>query len=80
MSRNTFISNYQSGLHKGFYNDVDFSKTLTNIRYTDFFKYPDDEEFSYDSVHDLLCGSCNIFALSLKRIFGYNVLLLKTTI
>ena len=77
MGRNTFISNYQRGLHKGFYNDDDVSKTLLNIEYTDFFEYPDDEEFPYDSAHDLLCGSCNIFALSLQRILGYNAYIIE---
>ena len=63
---------YRSAVHKGFYNDDDFSDELIKIRYTDFFEYPDDEDFPYDSAHSLLRGSCNHFALSLQKKLDYN--------
>ena len=59
--------------HKGFYNYSDGEKALCNIRYSDFFEYPkNDDEFPYVSAHELLCGSCNYFAVSLSKIFNYN--------
>lgn len=47
-------------------------ESLCQIRYTDFFEYPDDDEFPYDSAYSLLCGSCNHFAVSLQKVLGYN--------
>ncbi len=59
--------------HKGFYNYSEGEKALCNIMYSDFFKYPEDnDEFPYVSAHALLCGSCNHFAMSLSKIFNYN--------
>lgn len=61
--------------HKGLYNvdDVDdITDALLKIRYTDFFEYPDDEEFPYDSVHSLLRGLCNYFAVAPKNVLGYT--------
>ena len=73
MSRNNeLISFEQYGWHKGFYNDADITTSLCNVRYTDFFEYPDDDEFPYDSAHSLLRGSCNHFAVSLKKVLGYT--------
>ena len=46
--RKDFISTCQYGWHKGFYNEDDFSKALCSIDYTDFFEYPDDDEFPGD--------------------------------
>ncbi len=63
--------------HKGFYNDSNPEKALFDINYTDFFDLPDDEDFFYSSAHDLLCGSCEIFALSLKKFFGYNTYIIE---
>lgn len=60
------------GWHKGFYNDEDITKSLCNISYTDFFEYPDDDEFPYDSAHSLLRGSCNHFAVALQKVLGYT--------
>ena len=67
----------QDGEHKGFYNDEDFTKALQNIRYEEFKKKPDDEEFPYDSAHPLLRGSCNIFAVALKNVLDYNVYIIQ---
>lgn len=58
--------------HKGFYNDEDPTKALLKIYYTDFFEYPGDDDFPYDTAHELLCGSCHHFALSLKKALNYN--------
>jgi len=58
--------------HKGFYNDGDPTKSLLKIYYSDFFEYPDDDEFPYYSAYELLCGSCNHFVLSLQKTFNYN--------
>ena len=52
-NRNELISVNLCGKHKGFYNDDDFLKSLTNIKYDDFFECPDDEEF--------LCYSAYVF-------------------
>lgn len=60
------------GYHKGFYNNEDLIHSLQNIKYTDFFKIPDDEYFPFVTAEQLLCGGCNYFALSLKKIFGYT--------
>lgn len=70
--RNELISVNLYGWHKGFYNDENFSGSLRNIRYENFFEYPDDDEFPYNSAHELLRGSCNHFALSLKKVLGYT--------
>ena len=70
--REEFISFSKYGWHKGFYHDEDITKSLCEIRYTDFFEYPDDDEFPYDSAHALLRGSCNHFAVSLQKVLGYN--------
>lgn len=66
------ISFGRIGWHKGFYQDEDIMKSLCKIRYTDFFEYPDDDEFPYDSAHALLRGSCNHFAVCLQKVLGYN--------
>ena len=72
-NRNDLISFYRYGFHKGFFNDGDDpTETLRTIRYYDFFEYPNDEEFPYYSAEQLLRGSCNHFALSLKKIFNYT--------
>ena len=70
--RKDLISNQRYGWHKGFYNDKDFVKTLRSIGYGDFFDYPQDDEFPYDSAEDLLRGSCNHFVLGLKNVLGYT--------
>lgn len=58
--------------HKGFYNEDDSEEALYKIKYSDFFEYPDDEEFPYYFAHELLCGSCNHFALSLQKVLKYT--------
>lgn len=70
--RKDLISHQRYGCHKGFYNDKDFVKTLRSIGYGDFFDYPQDDEFPYDSAEDLLRGSCNHFVLGLKNVLGYT--------
>ncbi len=70
------------GWHKGFYNIGgidDITDALLEINYTDFFEYPDDEEFPYDSAHSLLCGSCNHFAVALKKVLGYTPYIIEET-
>lgn len=67
-----FIADFYES-HKGFYNDENPEKILSKINYSDFFIEPDnDEEFQYSTASSLLCGSCHIFALSLKEILGYK--------
>ena len=66
------ISHKHYGWHKGFYNDDDITKSLCEISYSDFFEYPDDDEFPYDSAHSLLRGSCNHFAVALQKVLGYT--------
>ena len=76
------ISFSSYGWHKGFYNvdDVDdITYALFKIRYTDFFEYPDDDEFPYDSAHSLLRGSCNHFAVALKNVLGYTPYIIEET-
>ena len=63
--------------HKGFYNDEDIDQSLSEIRYSDFFVMPDDEEFPYDSAYQLLHGACNYFALSLQKLLNYNVYIIQ---
>ena len=58
--------------HKGFYNDDNFTEALFNIKYADFNQLPDDDEFIYRTAYVLMHGSCQIFALSLKKMFGYT--------
>ena len=58
--------------HKGFYHDKDVKKSLREVEYMDFFEEINDEEFPYDTAEPLLCGSCHIFAMSLKKVLGYN--------
>lgn len=58
--------------HKGFYNDGNPEDALLQIKYSDFFELPEDDEFPYDTANPLLCGSCHIFALSLKNMLSYN--------
>lgn len=74
MSRNEeLVSFSQFGWHKGFYNNNDNKFTaLYDINYTDFFEEPDDDDFPFDSAYLLLCGSCNHFAVSLQKVFGYT--------
>ena len=50
---------------------------MRNIRYDDFFEYPDDLEFPYDSAHELLRGSCHHFALSLNKMLGYSAYIIE---
>ena len=76
------ISFSSFGWHKGFYNvdDVDnITDALLIIRYTDFFEYPDDDEFPYDSAYSLLHGSCNHFAVALKNVLGYTPYIIEET-
>ena len=63
--------------HKGFYNDSDPEQRLRNIYYTDFFEKPDDKFFLYVDAHQLLRGSCHLFALSLSKILGYSPYLIE---
>ncbi len=76
------ISFSSFGWHKGFYNvdDLDdITDALLNINYTDFFEYPDDDEFPYDSAHSLLRGSCNHFAVALNKVLGYTAYIIESS-
>ena len=72
------ISFENFGWHKGFYNTDDITDALCKISYTDFFEYPNDDEFPYDSAHALLRGSCNHFAVALKNVLGYTPYIIET--
>lgn len=72
------ISFENFGWHKGFYNTDDITDALCKISYTDFFEYPNDDEFPYDSAHSLLRGSCNHFAVALKNVLGYTPYIIET--
>ena len=77
-----FISFSRFGWHKGFYNAEgfdDITYALLKIDYTDFFEYPDDEAFPYDTAHSLLRGSCNHFAVALKNVLGYTPYIIEET-
>lgn len=65
------------GWHKGFYRDEDPENSLSSIKYTDFYDEFEDEEFPYYSAHQLLCGSCHLFAISLQKIFNYTPYLIQ---
>lgn len=67
------------GWHKGFYNTDDFSSALCKVHYDEFFEYPDDDEFPYDSAHSLLRGSCNHFAVALQKVLGYTPYIIEQT-
>ncbi len=69
------FNNY--GWHKGFYNEEDIMKSLYQIRYTDYFEESEDDEFPYDSAYQLLCGSCNHFAVALNKLLNYNVYIIE---
>ena len=58
--------------HKGFYNHDKNYKALSDINYIDFFPPLEDDEFPLDSAFELLYGSCNHFALSLKNVLNYT--------
>ncbi len=76
------ISFSSFGWHKGFYNVAgldDITDALLNIDYTDFFEYPDDDEFPYDSAHSLLRGSCNHFAVALNKVLGYTAYIIESS-
>lgn len=76
-NRNEFRLFNRCNRHKGFYNDDVPTDSLQEIRYTDFFDEPDDEDFPYCSAYQLLCGSCHLFALSLNKILGHNVYVIE---
>ena len=71
-NRRSFSSFYRCEYHKGFYNDSDAIESLSNIKYTDFWELPNDDDFPYDTAFVLLFGSCNHFALSLQNKLGYK--------
>ena len=80
MDRNSELISFGSyEWHKGFYNTDDFSKALCKVHYEDFFEYPDDDEFPYDSAHSLLRGSCNHFAVALHKVLGYTPYIIEQT-
>lgn len=76
-SKDDMISVESYGWHKGFYNDENFSNSLRHIRYDDFFEYPDNPDFPYNSAYELLRGSCHHFALSLNKMLGYSAYIIE---
>lgn len=66
------------GFHKGFYNDSDAKESLSKIFYTDYFDSEPNVEFPYGDASSLLCGSCQLFALSLSKLLGYQVYLIES--
>lgn len=82
-NRENFISLANYGWHKGFYVDDDFSKSLLQIEYTDFFDKPayadDDDDFLFDTAHELLRGSCHHFAWAAQRVLDYRPYIIKET-
>lgn len=76
-AREDFIIFRNYGRHKGFYNDDNYLESLIQIKYTDFFDEHNDDEFPYYAAENLLNGSCNHFAVSLKNICNYNVYVIQ---
>lgn len=72
IDKKEFRSFNRFGWHKGFYSDEDPEASLSEIKYTDFYGIPEDEEFPYYSARELLCGSCNHFVVLLQKIFNYT--------
>lgn len=62
----------RKGCHKGFYNDSNPIESLRSIDYYNFMGLPDDEDNPYSSACELLCGSCDRFAIALNKVLGYN--------
>ena len=75
--RNELCSFGRYDFHKGFYRDENPERQLENTYYADFFEQPDDIEFPYGTADLLLRGSCHLFALSLKKVFGYTPYIIK---
>lgn len=65
------------GWHKGFYCDKNLANSLFSIRYSDFCDENNDDDFPYDSAHQLLYGACHIFALSLHKLLNYNIYIIE---
>ncbi len=76
-TRGELVSFGNYGCHKVFYNDDNYSDSLLEIEYTDFFDDVDDDEFPYGTAYVLLNGSCNHFAVSLGKIYNYNVYVIQ---
>ena len=77
-NRETFHRFGRQELHKGFYVDSIPDEALYDIKYSDFFEYPeDDDDFPYYFAHALLCGSCHHFALSLQKLLGYKAYIIE---
>ena len=66
------------GFHKGFYNDNNAEESLVEIAYTDYFDSEPCDDFAYGDAHAFLCGSCQLFALCLSKIFGYQAYLIES--
>lgn len=79
MCNNGNLVHFNSGeVHKGFYNNGNPTFALSNIPYSDFFEEPDGD-FPYSSARDLLCGSCDSFALSLYKLLNYSPYVIRET-
>lgn len=63
--------------HKGFYNCDNAESALNKIAYTDYFDAEPNEEFPYGTADSLLRGSCQLFALSLSKMFGYQAYVIE---
>ena len=64
--------------HKGFYNNGNAEETLKEIAYTNYFGAEPNEEFPYGYADSLLRGSCQLFALSLSKQFGYQAYVIES--
>ena len=63
--------------HKGFYNNGNAEEVLNKIAYTDYFDTEPNEEFPYGTADSLLRGSCQLFALSLSKMLGYQAYVIE---
>lgn len=71
-NRKDFCTFTKCEKHKGFYNDGDPLNALRNIKFIEFWKMPEDDDFPYEFAESLLYGSCNHFVIALNRLLGYS--------
>lgn len=79
MCNNGNFEEFISGeVHKGFYKNGNPATALSKILYSDFFVEPEGD-FPYDSARELLYGSCDSFALALKKLLNYSPYIINET-
>lgn len=69
-------SNY---IHKGFYNDIDYRQTMTNLDLIQINEITQEEDGDYVSAINLLEGECSTFALALEETLGYETFLIENS-